>query len=86
MGPMYDKDGKLPIVRNIPLHTLLDDYESVQQMLREVCLKKTDDDLSKIVPFENGHNATVRWSIWHIADHSRHHQAHIKKLIMEQRV
>jgi uncharacterized damage-inducible protein DinB len=59
-GPMYDPDGKLPLVRNIPLHVLLDDYDRVQQMFKEVCMKMTDDDLSKIVPFENGDSATVR--------------------------
>ncbi len=84
-GPMYDQDGKLPMVKNIPLHALLDDYERIQQMFREVCLTLTDDDLPKTVPYENGNSATVRWGIWHIADHSRHHQAHIQKLLMEQR-
>ncbi|OBY80950.1 hypothetical protein BBG47_03730 [Paenibacillus sp. KS1] len=32
---------------------------------------------SETVPFENGHEATIRWGIWHIADHSRHHFANI---------
>lgn len=79
-GPMYDENGKLPIVRNIPLQILLDEYEHIQQMFRMVCLQKTDDDLLTIVPFENGNQASVRWGIWHIADHSRHHYANIAAL------
>ncbi|GJM69162.1 hypothetical protein HMSSN036_13780 [Paenibacillus macerans] len=76
-GPMYNADGKLPMVKNVPLQTLLEDYEQIQEMLKEVCLKLDDDELLKEVPYENGNTATVRWGIWHIADHSRHHYAHI---------
>lgn len=84
-GPMYDQDGNLPLVENIPVQVFLDDYDRVQQMLRETCEMIGDDELSNTVPYENGSQATIRWGIWHIADHSRHHQAHIKQLIMEQR-
>lgn len=83
-GPMYDDDGKLPNVARVSLKTLLDQYEVIQEMLREVCLKLTDEDLCREVPFENGNLATVRWGTWHIADHSRHHYAnivHMKKLV-----
>lgn len=83
-GKMYDEDGKLPIVKNIPLQKLLTEYEQVQSMFKEVCIKKTDNDLQEVVPFENGNSATVRWGIWHIADHSRHHYAnisHLKRLL-----
>ncbi|MCL6444002.1 MAG: DinB family protein [Alicyclobacillus sp.] len=82
-GPMYDSDGKLPRIHNVPLHVLLAGYAKVQDMLLELCRTFADSDLSKIVPFENGNSATVRWGIWHVADHGRHHQAHIKKLIQE---
>ena len=83
-GPMYDESGKLPDVEEVRLQTLLDEYEVIQEMLRKVCLKLTDDDLCREVPFENGHRATVRWGIWHIADHSRHHYAnivHLKRMV-----
>lgn len=79
-GPMYDEAGKLPAVKGVTLATLLEQYDSVQAMFRDVCLKKTDEDLEQPVPFENGNSATVRWGIWHIADHSRHHYSNIVQL------
>lgn len=79
-GPMYDSDGKLPYVKDIPLKTLIEQYDLIQEMFREVCMKLSDDDLLKDVPFENGHSSTVRWGIWHVADHSRHHYANIVHL------
>lgn len=84
-GPMYDQDGKLPMVKNIPLEVLLGEYESIQHMLRDACLTLSDESLSKSVPYENGNSATVRWGIWHIADHSRYHQAHINRLLSKLR-
>jgi uncharacterized damage-inducible protein DinB len=79
-GPMYDEEGKLPMVRNISLHHLLEQYDQVQDLLKEVCSGLTDNDLEKMVPFENGNTATIRWGIWHIADHNRHHYANIAQL------
>lgn len=82
-GPMYDDDGKIPFIRNVPLETLFSEYDEVQEMLRTVLLQKNDGDLDRPVPFENGNYATIRWSIWHMADHSRHHfsnMVYLKKL------
>jgi uncharacterized damage-inducible protein DinB len=79
-GPMYDDDGKLPSIKDVSLQTLLEEYDQTQKMLRDVCLMKTDSELDQVVPFENGNTATVRWGIWHIADHSRHHSANIVQL------
>lgn len=87
-GPMYEEDGKLPMINGISLKALLDEYEEIQDMFRKVCLSKTDDDLSEIVPYGNENNATVRWGIWHIADHSRHHYAdmvRLKKMVRSAR-
>jgi uncharacterized damage-inducible protein DinB len=83
-GSMYDADGKLPLVKNIPLQTLIDEYDQIQEMFREICMNLSDKDLLKVVPFENGNSSTVRWGIWHVADHSRHHCAnivHIKQML-----
>ena len=81
-GPMLDKDNKLPMVRDISLYTLISEYDFVLDMLRDTCTHLTDADLDKIVLF--GHNnekqATIRWGIWHMADHNRYHQAHINQL------
>jgi len=79
-GPMYDEEGKLPAVRDVPLHILLAEYDDVQRQLKQVCARLVDSDLEKTVPFENGNTASIRWAIWHIADHSRHHYANIAHL------
>lgn len=81
-GPMYDEDGKLPLVNNIPLATLLEEYDHIQQLFKEACLQLTDQDLFRTVRFgiENEKTATIRWGIWHIADHSRHHFSSIVRM------
>jgi len=77
LGPMYDEKGRLPHIKGISLSVLLSEYALVHEMLFEICKCINDDELHQTVPFENGHEATIRWGIWHIADHSRHHFANI---------
>ncbi|SLJ96703.1 DinB superfamily protein [Paenibacillus sp. RU5A] len=79
---MIDENGSLPMVQGISLSTLMSTYEGVITMLKDACTQLTDDDLARIVTFghENEKQATVRWGMWHIADHSRYHQAHINQL------
>jgi len=43
-------------------------------------MKLTENDLTQEVFYEKGETATIRWGIWHIADHNRYHQAHISQL------
>jgi uncharacterized damage-inducible protein DinB len=76
-GPMYDADGKLPMIKNVSLQTLIEEYDQIQEMFRELCKRIRDEDLLEVVPFQNGNSSTTRWGIWHIADHSRHHYANI---------
>lgn len=85
-GTMYDQDGKLPMVKDVSLLTLLEQYEQVQMMFKAVCTRLTDEDLAKYVPF-NENTASIQWGIWHIADHSRHHYANIvdlKKMLRQK--
>ncbi|UPK46399.1 DinB family protein [Paenibacillus pabuli] len=81
-GPMIDEHGRLPMVQGVSLSILMSTYEGVITMLKDACAQLTDDDLARIVTFghENEKQATIRWGIWHIADHSRYHQAHINQL------
>ncbi|QNU39227.1 DinB family protein [Geobacillus sp. 44B] len=79
-GPMFDKNNQIPLIYGIPLETLLTDYDDVFNMFESVCYQLTDSELNKIVEYENGKEATIRWGIWHIADHNRYHQAHINQL------
>lgn len=76
-GPMYDEEGRLPFIERLHLDTLMQEYNDVQELLREVCLSISDEELEHLVPFERGHRASIRWGLWHIADHSRHHYGQI---------
>ncbi|WP_242212792.1 DinB family protein [Bacillus cereus group sp. BfR-BA-01383] len=79
-GPMLNEVGELPSLRKQTLQELIQDYEAVQNMFYEECMKLTENDLTGEVFYEKGENATIRWGIWHIADHNRYHQAHINRL------
>jgi hypothetical protein len=47
---------------------------------RNLCCQLTDKQLNQLVDYESGNEATIKWGIWHIADHNRYHQAHITQL------
>lgn len=81
-GPMIDTNNKLPMVEGMSLNTLMSHYEGVLQTLEDACTQLKDADLDKVVTFghHNEKQATIRWGLWHMADHSRYHQAHINLL------
>lgn len=79
-GPMLNEVGELPRLRKYTLQELMQDYEAVQKLFYEECMKLTENDLTREVLYEKGECATIRWGIWHIADHNRYHQAHISQL------
>ncbi|MFC5472310.1 DinB family protein [Cohnella suwonensis] len=81
-GPMIDENNRLPMVKGMSLNTLMSKYEGVLIMLKDSCTQLTDADLVKVVTFglENEKQATIRWGLWHMADHSRYHQAQINQL------
>jgi uncharacterized damage-inducible protein DinB len=81
-GPMIDLNNRLPMVKDMSLNTLMSKYEDVLKLLKETCTRLTDAGLDKVVTFghENEKQATIRWGLWHMADHNRYHQAHINQL------
>ncbi|GAA3402263.1 DinB family protein [Paenibacillus hodogayensis] len=81
-GPMIDANNRLPMVVGKSLDTLMSNYEGVLKMLKDTCTYLSDADLDQVVTFghENEKQATIRWGLWHMADHSRYHQAHINLL------
>ncbi|MGP4039830.1 DinB family protein [Gracilibacillus sp. D59] len=79
-GPMLDENYQLPQIKGIYLDMLLKEYDEVINMMRSVCYQLTDKQLNRIVEYGNGKKATIKWGIWHIADHIRYHQAHINQL------
>ena len=80
LGPMLDENGQLPLIKGISLEVIINQYDAVVNMIRNLCYQLTDKQLNHIVNYENGNQATIQWGIWHIADHSRYHQAHINQL------
>ncbi|MBM7362397.1 DinB family protein [Priestia taiwanensis] len=79
-GPLLDENNEIPSIVGISLKQLLSDYDEVFHMFKSVCMQLTDKHLNTIIPYENDASATIRWGIWHIADHNRYHQAHINQL------
>lgn len=79
-GPELDQNNNLPEVKGVSLEALLTEYDQVFRMFKQVCYELTDRDLMKVVTYENGKGATIRWGIWHMADHNRYHQAYINQL------
>jgi uncharacterized damage-inducible protein DinB len=81
-GPMIDANNRLPMVKGKPLYSLISDYQGVLAMLKDACTQLTDADLDRIVTFghDNEKQATIRWGLWHMADHNRYHQANINQL------
>lgn len=53
------------------MNTLISDYEGVIKMLIDACADLTDTDLNQVVTFGHGNEkqATMRWGLWHMADH-----------------
>jgi uncharacterized damage-inducible protein DinB len=79
-GPMLDENNQLPQLKGISLDVHINDYDDVVSMIKSLCYQLTDKQLNQSVEYENGNKATIQWGIWHIADHNRYHQAHIKQL------
>lgn len=81
-GPMIDGSNSLPMVQGIPLDELITNYQGVINLLKDTCKQLTDADLSRVVTFghDNEKQASLRWGLWHMADHNRYHQAHINQL------
>jgi uncharacterized damage-inducible protein DinB len=81
-GPMIDENNRLPMIKGMSIDKLFENYNNIIMMFKDSCVQLTDADLDKLVTFghENEKKATIRWGIWHMADHSRYHQAQINQL------
>ncbi|EEL70341.1 hypothetical protein bcere0026_26990 [Bacillus mycoides] len=53
-GPMLNEKGELPSLRKYKLQELMQDYEAVQHMFYEECMKLTENDLTREVFYEKG--------------------------------
>jgi uncharacterized damage-inducible protein DinB len=78
-GPYQTPDGKLPRVTGKSAADLLARYGQVMELARTNLKTLTDAERPVAVPWW-GRPATVRFVLWHMAQHSIHHQAHIQLL------
>jgi uncharacterized damage-inducible protein DinB len=76
-GPFRDEQGRLPASQGRSPGEMLAEYEEVLAQLRSACLGLTDDDLNRRYVVSGGAEVTLRWGLWHMADHSIFHQGHI---------
>ncbi len=53
-GPMLNEAGELPSLRKQTLQQLMQNYEVVQHMFYEECMKLTENDLIREVLYEKG--------------------------------
>ncbi|WFE16121.1 DinB family protein [Bacillus atrophaeus] len=83
-GPMISENGCLPEVKGQPLHYYLNRLQHVLTELRDVCVTLKEADVNRELSYDKD-TATIRWGIWHMADHNRYHQAHIEALKAEWR-
>jgi uncharacterized damage-inducible protein DinB len=80
-GPYQTEDGKLPQVTGKSVGELLDRYQQVLGMIREYLQTLSDEDATRQVNIDWwSEPATVRYVLWHIANHSMFHQGHIERL------
>ncbi|RUQ32851.1 DinB family protein [Peribacillus cavernae] len=79
-GPMLDENNGIPLIQGISVETLIAEYDEVFDKFKSLSYQLTDSHLNQTVDYENEDKATIRWGIWHIADHNRYHQAHINQL------
>jgi uncharacterized damage-inducible protein DinB len=79
-GPMLNENNQIPQINGISLEILINDYDEIIDMIKSLCYELTDKQINQTVDYENGKEATIRWGIWHIADHNRYHQAHVNQL------
>lgn len=81
-GPMRQPGHRLPEIHGYSAAQLLDLYGEVQTQLQHYSQTLTDEDLARAVWRTPDYEATARWGLWHIAEHSNFHQGHITWLKM----
>jgi uncharacterized damage-inducible protein DinB len=75
------EDGKLLPVTGKSVRELLDRYQQVLGMVRECLHTLSDEDATRQVSIEWWPEpATVRYVLWHMANHAMFHQGHIERL------
>lgn len=76
-GPARQPGKRLPEIHGYSAAQLLDLYGEVQAQLQQYTRTLTDEDLAQVVWRTDEYEATARWGLWHIAEHSNFHQGHI---------
>lgn len=79
-GPRRDEKGFLPAARSSEAGVYLARLEQVHGLLRERLAALSDADLSREIKTLDGVGMTLRFGLWHMAEHSMMHQGQIRVL------
>lgn len=76
----HDDDGPMPEMTGYSADQLLALHRESVARLREYLLTLSDGDLDRRISMGPDMEATVRWGLWHLAEHSMLHQGHMRWL------
>lgn len=79
-GPLENEEGKLSEISGESLTALRSNYTHVHALLRAYVKSLTDADLDRPVRLGDQTETSVRWGLWHLAEHSMMHQGQIRWL------
>lgn len=67
-------DGNLPVITGRTAQELLDRYQVILDQWEQYLMTQTDDDLHRPIQHAPEAVATLRWALWHVAEHNIGHQ------------
>lgn len=76
----HEGEGPLPEVRGLSAQELMDRHRETVGMVKAYMLTLRDTELDRVVSLGPRVDASVRWGLWHLAEHSMLHQGHIRWL------
>lgn len=76
----HDGESVMPEVTGLTADELLARHQESVEHVRQYLLTLTDADLDRRVSMGPNADATFRWGLWHLAEHSMLHQGHMRWL------
>lgn len=74
-----DPDREMTIAAEIPLATLIADYEEQSARYNDL-VAKTDLDATAVRPIRDGRHVTLRWILMHLVEETARHNGHLDLL------
>lgn len=73
-------EGPMPEIAGLTAAELIERHRESVEHVKQYLLTLTDADLDRTVAMGPNVEATFRWGLWHIAEHSMLHQGHMRWL------